>query len=119
MVVDVTDLRDFDPPTMLALEGIEWVYAPSILSEDKLLAPEKADVDALVRGPYFDECAQLVKDRTGAAKAIAYNFRHRRIEENTNLLDPYKFSSKPLPNLHMDNGAETAVVNLRRVLGDV
>lgn len=80
-VVDVTDLRDFDPPTTLALEGIEWVYAPSILSEDKLLAPDKADVDSFVRGPYFDECAQLVKDRTGAARAIAYNFRHRRIEE--------------------------------------
>lgn len=58
--VGVTDLRDFEPPTTLAFEGIEWAYAPSVLSEDKLLAPDKADVEAFVRGPYFGECAQLV-----------------------------------------------------------
>jgi hypothetical protein len=38
--------------------------------------------------------------------------------QDTNLFDPYKFSGKPLPNFHMDNDAETAAVNLRRVLGD-
>lgn len=80
-VVDVTDLRNFEPPTSLGFEGIEWVYAPSVLSEDKLLAPLKSDVEAFVRGPYFQECAQLVKDKKGAARSIAYNFRHRRIEE--------------------------------------
>ncbi|TAQ88337.1 hypothetical protein B7494_g3357 [Chlorociboria aeruginascens] len=117
-VVDVTDLRSFEPPTTLAFEGIEWIYAPSILSEDKLLTPNNRDVEAFVRGPYFEECAQLVKERTGAARSIAYNFRHRRIEEDTNLLDPYKFSAKPLPNFHIDNDAQTAEVNLRRVLGD-
>ncbi|KAH7000595.1 hypothetical protein EDB80DRAFT_895786 [Ilyonectria destructans] len=117
-VVDVTDLRDFEPPTTLAFEGIEWVYAPSVLSEDKLLAPDKANVEAFVRGPYFEECAQLVKDRTGAARSIAYNFRHRRIHQDPNLLDLYNFSAKPLPNFHIDNNAETAAVNLRRVLGD-
>jgi hypothetical protein len=37
--------------------------------------------------------------------------------QDTNLLDPYKFSAKPLPNFHMDNDANTAEVNLRRVLG--
>ncbi len=80
-VIDVTDLRYFEPPTTLAFEGIEWIYAPSVLSEDKLLVSERSKVEAFVRGPYFEECAQLVKDRTGAAKSIAYNFRHRRIEE--------------------------------------
>lgn len=34
------------------------------------------------------------------------------------MFDPYKFSNKPLPNFHMDNDAETAEVNLRRVLGE-
>jgi hypothetical protein len=33
-------------------------------------------------------------------------------------MDPYKFSNKPLPNFHMDNDAETAEANLRRVLGE-
>lgn len=80
-VADVTDLRNFDPPTTLTFEGIEWVYAPSVLSEDKLVAQDKSEVEAFVRGPYFDECAQLVKTRTGAAKTIAYNFRHRQIQK--------------------------------------
>lgn len=79
-VVDITDLRHFEPQATLGIEGVEWVHAPSVLSEEKLLAPDTGDVEAFVRGPYFDECAQLVKERTGAAKAIAYNFRHRRIE---------------------------------------
>ncbi|PVH78561.1 hypothetical protein DL98DRAFT_590300 [Cadophora sp. DSE1049] len=95
-VVDVTDLRHFEPPTTLAFEGIEWAYGPSILSEDKLLAPNKTDVEDFVRGPYFQECAQLVKEKTGATQSIAYNFRHWRIEE---------FSAKPLPNFHIDNDA--------------
>lgn len=38
--------------------------------------------------------------------------------QDTNLLDPYKFSAKPLPNFHMDNDAKIAEVNLRNVLGD-
>ncbi|OAA36428.1 hypothetical protein NOR_07507 [Metarhizium rileyi] len=117
-VVDITDMRDFEPRTTLGVEGVEWVYAPTTLSEDKLLAPDKNDVEAFVRGPYFGECARLVEERTGAVKAVPYNFRHRRIELTTNLHDPYNFSSKPLPNFHMDNDAETAKVNLRRVLGE-
>jgi hypothetical protein len=78
--VDITDLRHFEPRTSLRDEGVEWVHAPSILSEDKLLAAP-GDVEAFVRGPYFEECAQIVKDQTGASKAIPYNFRHRRIEQ--------------------------------------
>ncbi|KAI0873248.1 hypothetical protein GGS24DRAFT_517781 [Hypoxylon argillaceum] len=116
--VNVTDLRYMKPQTTLAFEGIEWVYAPSVLSEDKLLAHDKDAVEVFIRGQYFEECAGLVKNRTGAARSIAYNYRHRQIEEDTNLADPYKFSSKPLPNFHMDNDATTAEVNLRRVLGD-
>ncbi|KAK7739975.1 hypothetical protein SLS53_005569 [Cytospora paraplurivora] len=116
-VVDITDLRNFEPRTTLSVEGVDWVHAPSCLSEDRLLRDE-GEVEAFVRSRYFDECAALVKERTGAAKAIAYNYRHRRIEQNTNLHDPYKFSGKPLPNFHMDNDAATAEVNLRRVLGD-
>jgi hypothetical protein len=80
-VFDVTDLRHFDPPTTLALEGIEWVYAPSVLSEDKLLVPNRDDAEAFIRGPYFDECSSLVKSRTGATKALAYNYRHRRMQK--------------------------------------
>ncbi|KAK5997668.1 Oxidoreductase R1 [Cladobotryum mycophilum] len=117
-VVDITDLRTFEPKTTVGVEGIEWVHAPSVLSEDKLLQADSKDVEAFVRGPYFEECEKLVKERTGAIRAIPYNFRHRRIEHNTNIHDPYKFSNKPLPNFHMDNDAETAKVNLRRVLGD-
>ncbi|KAI1841775.1 hypothetical protein JX266_012042 [Neoarthrinium moseri] len=116
--VSITDLRHFEPRTTLGVEGIEFVYSPTVLSEDKLLLPDKEAMETFVRGAYFDECAQLVKEKTGATKVVAYNFRHRRIEIDTNLLDPYKFSGKPLPNFHMDNDAETAEVNLRRVLGD-
>ena len=83
-VVNITDLRHFVPRTSIRDEGVEWVHAPSVLSEDKLLAPNNGDVEAFVRGPYFDECAQIVKDRTGASKAVAYNFRHRRIEQVCN-----------------------------------
>ncbi len=38
--------------------------------------------------------------------------------QDTNLLDPYKSSAKPLPNFHIDNDFKAAEVNLRRVLGD-
>ena len=80
-VVDITDLRDFQPRTTLTTEGIEWVYAPSILSEDKVRHPDKEKSERFVRGEYFDECGQLVKKRTGASKVVPYNFRHRRIEK--------------------------------------
>jgi hypothetical protein len=78
--VTITDLRNYEPPTSLSFEGLEWIHHPSVITEEKLLNPAKEEVDAFVRGPYFDECAALVKQKSGAAKAIAYNYRHRRIE---------------------------------------
>lgn len=83
-VVDITDLRYFEPRATLGVEGVEWVHAPSCLSEDRLLKDE-GDIETFVRGRYFDECAALVKERTGAVKAIPYNYRHRRIEQVGNL----------------------------------
>jgi hypothetical protein len=80
-VVDVTDLRCFEPPTTLDVEGVEWVQEPSCLSEDRLLCEDRGRVEAFVRGSYFNECAAIVQGRTGAAKVIPYNYRHRRIEQ--------------------------------------
>ncbi|KAI1429992.1 hypothetical protein F5Y12DRAFT_709538 [Xylaria sp. FL1777] len=116
--VDVTDLRYYEPPTTLAVEGVQWLRAPTCLSEDRLVKDDSKLVDDFVRGPYFRECASIVQSQTGAAKVVPYNYRHRRIEEKTDLHGPYKFSAKPLPNLHMDNDAATAEVNLRRELGE-
>ncbi|QKX52945.1 uncharacterized protein TRUGW13939_00016 [Talaromyces rugulosus] len=116
--VKITDLRTYEPPVSLSLEGVEWVQHPTVLTEEKLLDANKAESDAFVRSHYFDECAALVKEKSGAATAIAYNYRHRRIETGTNLFDPLNFSNKPLSTMHMDNDAKTAEVNLRRVLGD-
>lgn len=79
-MVDVTDLRSFEPRTTLDIEGVEWVAAPSCLSEHRLLQEDKAEVETFVRGAYFQECAEIIQDRTGAAKVIPYNYRHRRIE---------------------------------------
>lgn len=79
--VDVTDLRYFNPPASLAIEGCEWVKSPTQLTESMLDEPDKAKVDSVVRAFYLDECAKLVKDRTGAAKTMAYQFRHRKMEK--------------------------------------
>lgn len=79
--VDVTDLRHFNPPASLAIEGCEWVKSPTQLTEAMLDEPDKAKVDSVVRAFYLDECAKLVKDRTGAAKTKAYQFRHRKMEK--------------------------------------
>jgi len=78
---DVTDLRNFDPPASLAVEGCEWVTAPTQLTEGILEDPDKVKVDAVVRSFYLDECAKLVKERTGAVKTVAYQFRHRKMEK--------------------------------------
>jgi hypothetical protein len=78
--VKITDLRSYEPPVSLSLEGVEWVQHPTVLTEEKLLDANKAESDAFVRSQYFDECAALVKEKSGAATAIAYNYRHRRIE---------------------------------------
>jgi hypothetical protein len=80
-VVDVTDLRHFEPRTTLDVEGVEWVQEPSCLSEDRLLCDDRGRIEAFVRGPYFDECAAIVQARTGAERVIPYNYRHRRIEQ--------------------------------------
>lgn len=89
--VDVTDLRHFNPPASLAIEGCEWVKAPTQLRESMLDDPDKAKVDSVVRAFYLDECAKLVKDRTGAAKTVAYQFRHRKMEKGK---IPLQYSSK-------------------------
>ncbi|CAH0051091.1 unnamed protein product [Clonostachys solani] len=130
--VDATNLHDFMPPATLASEGIEW-YVPRSKIDSMF--------EGFIRGSYFDECTQLVKPGTGASQAVAYNFRHRRIEKRANnyftlslhrlilpqvpehephinLFDPYSFSAKPLPNFHVDNNAETVATNLKRVLGN-
>lgn len=93
--VQITDLRHYEPKLSVRTEGIEWVHAPTVLSEDKLLLPNKDEMETFVRGAYFDECAQLVKERTGAAKSLAYNFRHRRIENvRPNVTSRLRVSSK-------------------------
>lgn len=79
-VVDITDLRYFEPRTTLGVEGVEWVHQPSCLSEDRLLK-DQGEVEAFVRSRYFDECGRLVQNRTGAAEVIPYNYRHRRVEQ--------------------------------------
>ncbi|EJT70536.1 hypothetical protein GGTG_11559 [Gaeumannomyces tritici R3-111a-1] len=120
-IVDVTDLRGLEPPATLGHEGVEWLYSPSCLSEDRLLGPDPDGASAFVRTEYFDECAAIVKERTSTAKVVPYNYRHRQIREDTKLDDPYNFSGKPLPNIHMDNDEATAkaIVNLWRPVGDV
>lgn len=84
--VDVTDLRHYNPPASLAVEGCEWVEAPTRLTEEMLDNSDKAAADALVRSFYLDECAKIVKERTGAVKTVAYQFRHRKMEKGIVLL---------------------------------
>ncbi|KAK2593004.1 hypothetical protein QQS21_009294 [Conoideocrella luteorostrata] len=115
--VTVTDLRHFEPQTTLASEGIQWTCRPSALSEDKL-SGTPVEVKEFISGTYYDECAELVKEITGAARAIAYHYRHRRIEEDTNIHDTHNMSTKPVTYFHVDNDDRTATESLRSVLGD-
>lgn len=93
-VVDITDLRYFEPRTTLGVEGVEWSHHPSCLSEDRLLKDE-SEVGAFVRSRYFEECGHLVKERTGAAKVVPYNYRHRRVEHVSNDAQREPFSWNP------------------------
>ena len=115
-VVTLTDLRHFEPPVSLACEGCEWLAAPTKLREEELLHPDKKAVEACIRAKYFDECAKLVQQRTGANKAVAYNWRHRRQDKDAARGSPKKYSSRPLTTFHMDNDRDTAVTNLRKNL---
>ena len=114
--VDVHDIRYMEPPASLSVEGCELVYSPTGLRESDLLNHSKDEVDATVKSSYFHECANLVKRKTGASKAIPYNYRHRQLKEGEVLDSPDGYSSKPLVTFHMDNDRETAEANLKRAL---
>ncbi|CAF9935786.1 hypothetical protein IMSHALPRED_010350 [Imshaugia aleurites] len=117
-IVNVTDIRDYDPPTTLAVEGCEWVHSPTALTEADLLENDREKVNLTVEGAYFQECAKLVQQRTNATRALAYNWRHRRLEKDLVPGGTVGLSGKPLATFHMDNDEETARMNLRRNLGD-
>lgn len=50
-VVDITDLRYIEPRATLGVDGVEWIYAPTELSEDKLVQPEKEESKPLSADP--------------------------------------------------------------------
>ena len=118
IIVNVTDIRNYEPPTTLAVEGCEWIHSPTTLKEVDLLNDDKSKVKSKVEGAYFEECAKLVQQRTKASEALAYNWRHRRLEKDFVPGGAVGYSSKPLATFHMDNDRETAELNLRRNLGD-
>ena len=118
VTVDITDIRNYDPPTTLDVEGCEWVYSPTTLKEADLLEDDKEKVKNRVEGAYFEECAKLVQQQTRSSRAVAYNWRHRRLATNFVPGSAVDYSSKPLANFHMDNDMVTAEMNLRRTLGD-
>jgi len=116
--VQVTDLRTLQPQTTLKFEGCEWIHAPASLTEEHLLNPNKDEVNKFVQETYWPECAELVKQRIGAVKAVPYQWRHRRMETNEVKADGKNTATKPVQNFHVDNDAETAEGNLRKALGD-
>ena len=118
VTVDITDIRHYDPRTTLDVEGCEWVYSPTTLREADLLHDDKDKVKHRVESAYFEECAKLVRQHTKASRAVAYNWRHRRLETNFVPGSAVGYSSKPLATFHMDNDMVTAEMNLRRTLGD-
>ena len=118
ITVDVTDIRNYDPRTTLDVEGCEWVYSPTTLREADLLEDGKEAIKQRVEGAYFEECAKLVQQRTKSSRAVAYNWRHRRLATNFVPGSAVDYSSKPLATFHMDNDMITAEMNLRRTLGD-
>lgn len=101
-VYDVTDLRHFEPRTTLPIEGVEWVQLPSCMSEDRLLQDNPQNAEAFVRGEYFEECGNIVRERTGATRVIPYNYRHRRIEMVRTLSSglPHRHNRASIFNFH-------------------
>ena len=118
ITVEITDIRHYDPRTTLDVEGCEWVYSPTTLREADLLEDDKDKVKHRVESAYFEECAKLVQQHTKASRAVAYNWRHRRLATNFVPGSAVGYSSKPLATFHMDNDMVTAEMNLRRTLGD-
>lgn len=115
-IVDVMDIRFFDPPTQLAQEGCEWVRSTTKLREADLMVGDAKTVKSVIEDMYFKECAQLVKRCVNARKAVAYHYRHR--EQKSDPDDIQGFSSKPVLQFHIDNDSTTAERNLRNTLGD-
>lgn len=75
--VTVTDIRHFDPPCSLDVEGCQWIHAPTGLTDAlEGAGPKKAK--EYIEGTYWAECAEVVKKATGATKTQAYQFRYRR-----------------------------------------
>ena len=118
-IVNITDIRNYDPPATLAVEGCEWVHSPTTLKEEDLLDEDKTKGKSAVEGAYFEEVAKLVRERTGASKTLPYNWRYRRLEKDFVPGATAKgYLTKPLATFHMDNDRQTAEMNLRKYLGD-
>ena len=116
--MDVIDLRFFDPPVTLAVDGCEWVHSPTTLDEADLLDEDNIKAKSTVEGTYYNECAKLVQQRTGASKALAHNWRYRQHQKDFIPSDVVGISFKPVTMFHIDNDKDTAEASLRRTLGD-
>ena len=118
MTIKVTDIRDFDPPASLAVEGCEFVHSPTALCEDRLLDPDKDQVAAYVESVYYPDCVNLVKRVTNASQCVPFHWRYRR-QENESINSPVKFVTRPVKTFHIDNDKSTAEAHLRRAVGPV
>jgi hypothetical protein len=117
-MISVTDIRNYQPRTSIAVEGCEYVDFVPKLQEEDLLNPDTEWVKQKVEGEYWAECAELVKKHTGAIEVYPYHWLHRRTP-STAMINPFKeIRGKPITHFHIDNDAGTAEGNLRMRLGD-
>jgi hypothetical protein len=117
--LEVTNLRDYQPPVKLEFEGVEYVAFDSRLAEESLMNPDKDYVKSKVEEDYWAECAELVKKHTGAVEVVPYHWRHRQTPKNIREQDASKgVSAKPVTHFHIDNDADTAEGSLRAALGE-
>jgi hypothetical protein len=118
-LLQVINLRDYQPQVKLDVEGVEYVPFNSGLQEESLLHPDKAEVKSVVEKLYWPECAELVKRHTGAVEVVPYHWRHRQTPKNMLEQDVSKgVSSKPVTNFHIDNDVSTAESSLKAALGE-
>jgi len=116
--VTLTDIRNYDPPCTLEVEGCTFVHSPASLREEQLKgAKDQKEAMAQVQAAYFKECADLVTKLTGASKAVPYHFRYRHVEPDTNVDDEKNSSTKPAVLLHLDNDKNSATATMKEYIG--
>ena len=117
----IHDIRPQDPQPQINENGFELSTHDTKMTEEEFMAYKSEEGKKLIREKYWPEIAELVKNKTGAAKVVPWHFsvRHQTKGYHPDQIFFMKTGiSQPAATFHIDNDHKTAESHMRRELGD-